>query len=556
MAITGKTGGQLLVDCLLEQGVTAAFGVPGESYLAVLDALIDAPEIRLVNNRHEGAAAFMAAAWGQLTGRPGICFVTRGPGATNASIGIHTARQNSTPMILFIGQIDSGQRDREAFQEIDYRAFFGPISKWVVEVDAADRIPEIVARAFSAAMSGRPGPVVVSLPENVLAAISSAVPRSQVIAPEPAPSEESLNALVEQLAHAKRPLMIVGGTGWSEQGRRDFRQFVELNKLPVLNAFRFQDILDNNSPSYCGDAGLGKLPNVEKLIDEADVLFGFNIRWGEITTDSYSRPDPLDESRPIIHSHTSDAELGKIFRADVPIHTGPNALAAALRDRRLGNWSNWSGKARTEFEYFRTPPAQPGPADMGMIMRHLQSVLPDDAILTNGAGNFAIWPSKYFLFGERHRLLAPQSGAMGYGLAAAIAAKLALPDRTIVCIAGDGDFLMNCQELSSAQQIGACPIVLIVNNGSYGTIRMHQEKTFPGRVIFTDIANPDFVALCRSFGFHAETVQKTDEFSAAFERALQSESGAVIEIMVDIESLTPRATLSQIRMAAFSKVKN
>ena len=556
MAETEKTGGQLLVACLLEQGVTAAFGVPGESYLSVLDALIDAPEIRLVNNRHEGAAAFMAAAWGQLTGRPGICFVTRGPGATNASIGIHTARQNSTPMILFIGQIDSNQRDREAFQEIDYRAFFGPISKWVVEIETADRIPEIITRAFSVAMSRRPGPVVISLPENVLAAVSCAVPRSQVIAPEPAPSEESLSALFEQLAYAKRPLTIVGGTGWSQQGRRDFRQFVELNGLPVLNAFRFQDILDNNSNSYCGDAGLGKLPNVQKLIDEADVLIGFNIRWGEITTDSYSRPDPLDESRPIIHSHASDTELGKIFRADVPIHAGPNSLAAVLKDKKLGNWSDWSTMARTEFETYRTPPAQPGPVDMGKVMEHLQSILPDDAILTNGAGNFAIWPSKYFMFGEKHRLLAPQSGAMGYGLAAAIAAKLALPERTIVCIAGDGDFLMNCQELSSARQIGACPIVLIVNNGSYGTIRMHQEMNFPGRVIFTDIANPDFVALCKSFGFHAETVRKTAEFPIAFERALQSKHGAVIELIVDIESITPRATLSQIRMAALSKVKN
>ncbi len=556
MTTTERSGGQLLVECLLEQGVTAAFGVPGESYLAVLDALYSTPQIRLVSNRNEGGASFMAAAWGQLTGRPGICFVARGPGAANASIGVHTARQNSTPMILFIGQIDASMRDREAFQEVDYRAFFGPIAKWATEIESPDRIPEIVARAFSVAMSGRPGPVVVALPENILTDVSTAEARSQVFAPEPAPSMDSISALIEQLGGARCPLVIVGGTGWTAQGRRDFQTFVELNNLPVVNAFRFHDILDNTSPSYCGDGGLGKLPNVVRLFDETDAFFGFNIRWGEITTDGYTRPDPVTEMRPIIHSHPSDSELGKIFRADVPVHSGPNNLAAALKDKRIGDWSNWTGKARIEFESARLPPPQPGPVDMGKIIGHLQATLPDDAVITNGAGNFAIWHSKYFLFGARHRLLAPQSGAMGYGLPAAIAAKVALPNRTIVCISGDGDFLMNCQELSAAQQCGACPIVLIVNNSSYGTIRMHQEKTYPGRVSFTGIKNPDFVALSQSFGFHSERVVSTDDFAGAFSRALASKSGAVLELVVDIESLTPRQTLSQMRMAALTRGKS
>ncbi len=547
-----RSGGQLFVASLLEQGVTTAFGVPGESYLAILDALIDAPEIRLISNRNENGASFMAAAWGQLTGRPGICFVTRGPGATNAAIGVHTAQQNSTPMILFVGQIATSMRDREAFQEVDYRAFFGPIAKWVTEIDSAERIPETIARAFSVAMSGRPGPVVVALPENVLAAKTKAQPRPQVIAPEPAPSPDSIAALVETLSGVKRPLIIVGGTGWNEQGRDDFRQFVENNHLPVINAFRFHDILDNNSSSYCGDGGLGKFANVKRLLDEADLLFGFNIRWGEITTDSYSNPDPARETRPILHSHPSDSEIGKIYRADVPLHSGPNTLSAILQDKKIGNWKDWSDKGRQEFESSRVPPAQPGPVDMGKIIGHLQSILPDDAILTNGAGNFAAWHSKYFLFGKKHRLLAPQSGAMGYGLPAAIMAKIAGPKRTVVCITGDGDFLMTCHELSTAQQAGACPIVIIVNNSSYGTIRMHQETTFPGRVSFTDIKNPDFVALAKAFGFHAEHVKTTDSFAPAFARALASKSGAVLDLIVDIESLTPQKTLSQIRARALS----
>lgn len=539
-----------MVESLLAQGVTTAFGVPGESYLDVLDALVDAPQIRMIPNRNEGGAAFMAAAWGQLTGQPGIAFVTRGPGATNAAIGVHTARQNSAPMILFVGQIDADMRDREAFQEVDYRAFFGPIAKWATQIDSVGRIPEIIARAFSVALSGRPGPVVVALPEDVLAATSLVPPRPPVIISQAAPAESGLTALEMMMAQASRPLVIVGGGGWTHSGKTAFRTFVEANRLPVINAFRFHDLLDNNSPSYCGDGGLGKFANVARLIDQADLLFGFNIRWGEITTDGFLHPNPAAEHVTIVHSHASDAELGKVYRTDLPLHAGPNELALSLAGRRMGDWSAWSEPARTAFLAGRRPPPQPGALDMGQVIAHLQRVLPDDAILTNGAGNFATWHSKYFLFGLGNRLLAPQSGAMGYGLPAAVAAKLADPARCVVCIAGDGDFQMTCQELGTAQQAGACPIVLIVNNGSYGTIRMHQERHFPGRVSFTDLGNPDFVMLARSYGFHAEKVTATADFAAAFGRAMQSTTGSVLELVIDVEQLTPRQTLSQIRAAA------
>ncbi len=549
-----KTGGQLLVECLQTQGVTRVFGVPGESYLAVLDALHDVPEIELIGNRNEGGAAYMAAAHGQLTGQPGICMVTRGPGATNASIGVHTAMQGSTPMILFVGQVGTNMKGREAFQEIDYKAYFGTVAKWVAEIDDVDRIPEIMARAFATALSGRPGPVVIALPEDMLTAMTGASAGPKVVVPEAAASAKAVAGIREVLASAKRPLVIVGGGGWNETGRAAFKRFVEANHLPVAAAFRFQDILDNTSPSYIGDAGLGKSPAMLKALNEADVIFAANIRFGENTTDGYELFDVPDMKATLIHSHISDDELNKIYTADLPVHAGPNELFGALADVQVeATWADNTQAARAAFLTSIEIPAQPGGVDMGAVIRFLQADLPEDAILTNGAGNFAIWHNKFFLYGDKARLLAPQSGAMGYGLPAAIAAKAEHPDRMVVCIAGDGDFQMNCQELGAAMQHDIAPIVLIVNNGTYGTIRMHQERNYPERVTFTDIKNPDFVGLAKAYDFHAEQITDTGQFADAFARAKQSKTGAVLELIVSAESLTPRATLSDLRAAGKAK---
>ena len=546
-----KTGGRLLVDCLEKQGVRRIFGVPGESYLDVLNALYDAPEIELIGNRNEGGAAYMAAAHGQLTGEPGICFVTRGPGATNASIGVHTAMQGSVPMILFVGQVGTDMKGREAFQEIDYRAYFGSVAKWVTEIDDADRVPEIVARAFSVALSGRQGPVVVALPEDMLTSHTSAVAGPRVKVAEAAPAPQDISAITGILARAKRPLVIVGGGGWTPDGKADFRRFVEANSLPVVSSFRRQDILDNRSPSYIGDAGLGKTKAVQAALDAADVVFAFNMRFGENTTDGYARFKVPDMGATLIHAHASAGELNKVYTADLPVISGPNRLATALAGVNMPvSWGDYTQAAKAAYEASLATPPQPGDLDMGDVVRHLQADLPPDAILTNGAGNFAIWHSKFFQYGADARLLAPQSGAMGFGLPAAIAAKAENPDRTVVCIAGDGDFQMNCQELGTAMQHGIAPIVLIVNNGTYGTIRMHQERRYPERVSFTDIKNPDFVALAESYGFYGEKVTRTADFAAAFERAKASDSGAVLELVVSPESLTPGQTLSQMRAIA------
>lgn len=545
------TGARLLVDCLLAQGVTTAFGVPGESYLAVLDALLDTP-IRMVPNRQEGGAAFMAAAWGKLTGAPGVCFVTRGPGATNAAIGVHTARQDSAPMILFVGQVGTDMKEREAFQEIDYRAAFGPLAKWATEIEAADRVPEIVSRAFAAARSGRPGPVVVALPENVLTAPTNAVAGPAARIPKPAPSTADLAEIARLLAGARAPLVLAGGGGWGEAARAGLRAFAEANRLPVLTAFRRQDLLDNSSPSYAGDAGLGKTPAVRALMREADLILALGPRFGEILTDGFALFPVPRMPATLVHAHASDTELNRVHTADLPIVAHPDALMPLLAGIRV-DASAWAGRTETAHAAWETSlatPPQPGALDMGEVTRHLDAILPDDAILTNGAGNFAIWTNKHFPFRGRRRLIGPQSGAMGYGVPAAIAAKIAFPERMVVALAGDGDFQMTSQELGTALQTGAWPIVLIVNNASYGTIRMHQERTYPGRVSFTDIVNPDFVALARAYGAHAERVTRTADFPDAFARAQASRSGAVLELVIDTESLTPRQTLSAMRAAA------
>lgn len=551
--MTQRHGGQILVECLQALGAKHSFGVPGESYLAVLDALHDTKgTLDFTLCRNEGGAAFMAAAYGKLTGTPGICFVTRGPGASNASIGVHTAMQDSAPMLLFVGQVGNDLKGREAFQEVDYRAFFGPLAKWATEIEDITRLPEILARAWSIAQSGRPGPVVIALPEDMLSAQSD-VPALTRAAPihAGAPSETAMQLVEDHLDRATRPLIIMGGGGWTPQGTQHLETFAETADVPVLAAFRYQSKYNNHLATYAGDAGVGMNPATKALIREADVILAINIRFGEMTTDAYTLMDVPNPAQKLIHVHASDLELGKIYQPDLAIHAGPNAFAAALQKvQPKGAWSDWRAGARAGFEASLDLPDLPSPVDMGKVMSYLRARLPDDVILTNGAGNFAAWPNKFFKFGPEQDLLAPQSGAMGYGLPAAIAAKVAMPERCVVCFAGDGDFQMNATELGTAMQAAAQPIVLILNNGTYGTIRMHQERHYPARVSGTTLENPDFTALARAYGFYAEKVASTDAFEAAFEHALAAPNGAVLDLDISPEALSPRQTLSQMRAAA------
>ncbi|MBN8629811.1 MAG: thiamine pyrophosphate-binding protein [Rhodobacterales bacterium] len=549
-----RNGGQLLVDSLVALGATRGFGVPGESYLAVLDALHDTNgKLDFVLCRNEGGAAFMAAAWGKLMGQPGLCFVTRGPGVTNASIGIHTAMQDSAPMIIFVGQVGTDMKGREAFQEIDYGAVFGTMAKWAVEIDDVDRIPEILARAWTSALTGRPGPVVVALPEDMLTSLTEAAALSgPARVAEPAPDAATMAEVRAMLTGARRPLILFGGCNWTAAGQQALQAFAEASDIPVVAAFRYQDMFDNFSPAYAGEAGVGMPAHVKALVREADVILAINTRFGEMTTDGYTLLSVPVPAQRLIHVHVSDREIGKVYQPTLGIQAGPNAFATALTPV-TGGWAEWRAKARAGWEAGFDLGPQPSPVDMGLVTAHLRDVLPEDAILTNGAGNFTVWPNKFYKFGPEARLLAPQSGAMGYGLPAAIAAKVAFPDRTVVCFAGDGDFQMNCQELGTAMQAGAQPIVLILNNGIYGTIRAHQERTYPARVSGTTLENPDFVRLAQSYGFHAEKVERTEDFPAAFARARASQSGAVLELAISPEALTPRQTLSQMREAALAR---
>jgi acetolactate synthase-1/2/3 large subunit len=548
-----QNGGQLLVQSLVALGATRAFGVPGESYLAVLDALYDTNgRLDFTLCRNEGGAAFMAAAWGKLTGSPGICMVTRGPGVTNASIGIHTAMQDSAPMIIFVGQVGTDLQGREAFQEIDYRAVFGTMAKWATEITHVNRIPEVLSRAWMTALSGRPGPVVIALPEDMLTTLTATPPLTHAATiREPAPDAASIADALALLRASQRPLILLGGCNWTDAGRQAMQAFAEGSDIPTIAAFRFQDRFDNHSPVYAGEAGVGMPPHVRKLILQADTILALNIRFGEMTTDAYTLLDVPVPKQRLIHVHPSDREIGKIYQPTLAIQAGPNAFAAALSPVS-GPWAAWRETARAGYEASFDAPAQPSPVDMVAVTAHLRATLPDDVILTNGAGNFTVWPNKFFKFGRKARLLAPQSGAMGYGLPAAIAAKVVHPERTVVCFAGDGDFQMNCQELGTAMQAGAQPIVLILNNGTYGTIRAHQERNYPARVSATDLVNPDFPALARAYGFHAERVETTSDFPAAFARALASKTGAVLDLNIAAEAITPRLTLSQMRANALA----
>ncbi len=544
-----RTGAELLLDCLLSLGASQGFGVPGESYLALLDAFHGRGEqFTFTSCRNEGGASFMAEAYGKLTRTPGLCFATRGPGASNASIGVHTAMQNSTPMLLFVGQASTDMLEREAFQEVDYKHYFGGLAKWVVQINEAARVPELVSRAWSTAQSGRPGPVVLALPENMLVQTTDVPVCKAVRISEPAPTEQLIEECVTHLNAASRPLLLVGGSRWTDAGRSLLNSFVRKHPMPVAAAFRFQDTVDNNSDCYVGDAGVAMTPQMQSLIMEADLILAIGVRLGEMTTRGYSLLDVPDAKQTLIHVHPSDRELGKVYNPALPIHAGPNQFINALSNKALDmSCEPWLLQARSEYQKVLDVPVQPGGVDMAAVTRIVAAQLPHDAIVTNGAGNFSTWPNRYLSFGPQQRLLAPQSGAMGYGLPAAIMAKQQYPERLVLCFCGDGDFQMNCQELGTAMQINACPIVLIVNNSSYGTIRMHQERCYPARVSGTDIHNPDFSKLASAYGFYAERVEKTDDFSAAFERAKQSPTGAVLDLVTSIEALTPRETLESIR---------
>jgi len=554
-----RSGAELLVQALLAQGATRCFGVPGESYLAVLDALRDTA-LDFVLCRQEGGAAFMAEAWGKLTGLPGLAFVTRGPGATNAAIGVHTAMQDSTPMILFVGQIETGMREREAFQEIDYRAFFGPIAKWATEIDSPDRVPEIVARAWHTALSGRPGPVVVALPEDMLIAESDARPHTAPIRPPwPGVDRDAVRDAHAMIARSERPVALIGGGGWDMPGRGGraaltaFREFAEMAHLPVVTAFRWQDLIDNHSPVFVGDAGFGMAAHVRRVLGESDLILAVNVRFGETATDGYSLFELPDMRQRLIHVHPSDRELGKIYQTAHAVHASPAGFLKALAATEIApaaHRETWVRGAREAFLTAMQTPPQPGALDMGAVMAHLREVVPPDAIITNGAGNFAIWPGRHFLYGSGHRLIGAQAGAMGAGLPAAIAARLAEPGRMVVCFTGDGDLQMTMQELGTGMQAGALPILLVLNNGTYGTIRMHQERSYPGRVSGTDLVNPDFVEIGRAYGMHAERVGTANAFPGAFARAAEARAGALLELTIDKEALTPGRTLSQIREAA------
>ena len=548
-----RTGGELVVDSLLAHGATHLFGVPGESFLPILDALHDVGErLAFVTCRQEGGAAYMAEAYGKLTGRPGIALVTRGPGASNAAIGIHTAAQDSTPMLVLVGQVDTEAADREAFQEIDYRRMFGSVAKWVAQVDRTERIPEYLSRAFVTAMSGRPGPVVLALPEDVLATRAVAADLPRAIPVESAPAEADVRAAHALLAHAARPLVLVGGSRWDAAASAALTEFAERHALPVACAFRRQDLFDNRRASYVGDVGIAVNPALAARIRDADVLLVIGERLGEITTTGYTLPSAPLPAQSLIHVHPGVEELGRVYRAAVAIAATPAAFLAALATLPplpAERWRASTAAARADYEAWRAPRPVPGDMDLWQVVRWLDERLPDDAILANGAGNYTTWLHRVYRYRRPGTQLAPYSGSMGYGVPAAIAAKLLHPERVVVSWNGDGCFLMNGQELATAVQYGAAVVFVVIDNGMYGTIRMHQERRYPGRVVGSGLANPDFAALARAFGALGETVRRTSEFAPAFERALDAGRPALLHVLLDPQALTMNATLDSIRAA-------
>lgn len=561
-----RPGGHLLVEALIAQGVDTAFGVPGESYLAVLDGFYEHRDrIRFIACRHEGGAAFMAEAQGKLGGRPGICFVTRGPGASNAAIGLHTAFQDSTPMILFVGQVASDQRDREAFQELDYRQMFGPgtlgMAKWVGEVAHADRLPEYVARAFHTALQGRPGPVVLALPEDMLTGVSAAPVLGRVEPARAWPAPAALHDLRGRLLAAQRPLVIAGGGGWDAESARALQRFAERWQLPVGCGFRFQDTFDNRHPLYAGDVGIGINPRLAQRVKDADLIIALGVRLGEMTTGGYSLLTAPRPAQRLVHLHAGAEELGRVYAADLMVQASMAVAARALETLAAPAeiaWAAWAAAAHADYEAnLHAPPA--APLDLAAVIETVQRLAPQDTVYTNGAGNFSGWLHRYVRYpGLQHHgrtQLAPTSGAMGYGLPAAVAAALLHPERTVVNVAGDGDFLMTGQELATATGYGANRgagrlVCLVVDNGSFGTIRMHQERAYPGRVSGSELFNPDFAALAHAYGWRAARVERSADFEPAFAAALQPGAPMLIHLRLDADVSTTRTTLGAIRAAA------
>jgi acetolactate synthase-1/2/3 large subunit len=558
MSATGtpRTAAQILVDALKIHGVDTAFCVPGESYLAVLDALYDARDsIRLIVARQDGGAAYMAEAYGKVAGKPGICFVTRGPGATNASIGVHTAHQDSTPMILFIGQVPGEFADREAFQEIDYRHMFGPMAKWVAQIDRPERMHEYVSRAFHLAMSGRPGPVVLALPEDMLTQTSVVADVAPYQVVQASPSAGDMEKLRGLLARSRQPLVILGGTVWTREACRDLQAFAESSGLPIACSFRFQDLFDNDHDRYVGDVGIGINPKLAARVRDADLLLVIGARLGEMTTGAYTLIEPPRPKQKLVHVHAGAEELGRVYQGELLINSGMPQFAAALKSLKVeGAWKSWREQARADYVQWTQPAPMPGKVQLAEIVAWMREQLPRDAIIANGAGNFAGWISRFYRYPGLRTQVAPTNGSMGYGVPAGIAAKVAQPGRLVVSVNGDGDFLMNGQELATAVQYKLAVIFIVVNNGMYGTIRMHQEREYPARVYATALENPDFVALARAYGAHGERVEDTAAFAPAFERAAKaaesSRRPSLIEVRIDPQAITTSTTLDAIRARA------
>jgi acetolactate synthase-1/2/3 large subunit len=552
-----RSGGRLVVDQLLVHGADLVFCVPGESYMAVLDALYDAQDrIRLINARHEAGAANMAEVYGKLTGRPGVAMVTRGPGACHAAIGVHTAMQDSTPMVLIIGQIPRKNTDRESFQEVDYRQMFGPLAKWVAQVDHAERLPEYLARAFHVAASGRPGPAVLAVPEDMLTdevEVGDAAPYAPL---QPAPDPADLARLGAMLAGAERPLLLVGGSRWSDAACAQIQAFAEAWDLPVVAAFRRMDLVDNRSAVYAGDLALAPIPSLPRRVREADLVIAVGTRLAEITTQDYSVLAVPRPANRLVHVYPDADEIGHVYQPELGIVAGPSEFAAALarspaaRPTAAPRWSAWTRAANADYAANLAPSPYDGALDMGRALAELRSRLPRDTIVTLDAGNHTGWPMRYLSFGRPGRLLGPTSGAMGYGTPAAVAASLVHPGRLVVGFVGDGGFLMSGQEIATAVQHGARPVLIVFNNASYGTIRMHQERHFPGRTIATELVNPDFAALARAYGAHSEVVARTEDFLPAFDRAVASGKPAILDARTDPERITTRGTITALRAAA------
>ncbi|MCX7351242.1 MAG: thiamine pyrophosphate-binding protein [Alphaproteobacteria bacterium] len=552
-----RTGGQILVDQLKVHGTTHVFCVPGESYLAVLDALHDV-DIKTIVCRQEGGAAYMAEAVGKMTGQPGIVMVTRGPGATNASCGIHVAAQDSTPLIMFVGQVARDMKEREAFQELDYKAVFGSIAKWVVEIDRAERIPEIVSRAFHVATQGRPGPVVIALPEDMLTdsvEVADALPYAPVVMK---PGAEDMEALRRRLLEAERPIVLAGGSGWSERGVKDLQRFAENFDLPVAVSFRRQMLFPADHPNFAGDFGIGPNPKLLERVKNADLVLLVGGRLSEMPSQSYTLFDIPGDGSKLVHIHPGAEELNKVYRAGLGILATPHAFAAAAAELPKPNAVKWAGSHKVAHADYlawsdTSKVKTAGDLQMAEIMAQLKQVMPSDTVYCNGAGNYATWVHRFWPFRAFASQLAPTSGTMGYGVPAAVAAKALQPGREVIAFAGDGCFMMNGQEFATMMQYDLPVIVVVVDNGMYGTIRMHQEREYPGRVSATALKNPDFAALARSYGGHGETVRKTAEFGPALERARKSGKASIIHCLIDPEAITPARSLTDIRNGALKK---